>query len=345
MMEKLTMEKLTLSKRNLLKFIEGLGTQNRIYAPVKDDEVPAFKEIKNLSSVNLVFSNTYMPPKALLFPQTETLFKFIPGRKGEIEPIELDEKKTIIFGIRPCDAKSFDILDRVFKVDNEDPYFFARRNNSILIGLSCNKPCDNCFCTSFEDSPASAKNVDILLTDIGDKYYVEITTNKGKQLLKSLHKMLKPSKKSDHKKKKEIEKKATEMISRQQKTNDIAEKLDNLFESPLWDEVAAKCIGCGICTYLCPTCHCFDIQDESTLTKGARVRVWDTCMNPEYTLQASGYNPRPGRTNRVRNRIYHKYAYYPKNFDTIACVGCGRCIDMCPVNIDIIDVVAKAGGD
>ena len=134
------------------------------------------------------------------------------------------------------------------------------------------------------------------------------------------------------------------MITRQQKTKGVAEKLDTVFENPFWNKVAAKCVGCGTCTYLCPTCHCFDMQDESTLTKGARVRVWDTCMNPEYTLQASGYNPRPGRTNRVRNRIYHKYAYYPKNFDTIACVGCGRCIDMCPVNIDIIDVVAKAGG-
>jgi ferredoxin len=326
-----------------MKFIEEIAKQNRVYAPVKDDDVPLFEEIKNPSDVNLDFSNSCMPPKVFMLPQTETLFKFIPGRKGEIKPIQFDEKKTIIFGIRPCDAKSFAILDRVFEGDYEDPYFLTRRKNSVLIGLSCNKPCNNCFCTSFDDSPASAKYVDILLTDIGDNYYVEVVTDKGKQLVTNLAKLMKPSIESDHKKKQEFEKKAVDMISRHQKTDGIVEKLDSLFENSFWNKVATKCIGCGTCTYLCPTCHCFDIQDESTLTEGGRVRVWDTCMNPEYTLQASGYNPRPARTNRVRNRIYHKYDYFPKNFDFIACVGCGRCIDMCPVNIDIIDVVTKAG--
>jgi ferredoxin len=292
--------------------------------------------------MNLDFCNSEIPPKKLLFHQTETLFKFTPGTKAKIESVDVDEKK-VIFGIRPCDAKSIAILDHAFKGDYEDPYFLTRRKNTALIGLSCNKPEINCFCTSFDDSPASPKYVDILLTDIGDKYYVEVTSDKGKQLTKGMSKLFKPTKESDAKKKKEVEKKAIDMISRHQKTDGIVEKLDKIFEKPFWKEVAFKCIGCGTCTYLCPTCHCFDIQDESTLTKGARVRVWDTCMNPEYTLQASGYNPRPARANRVRNRVYHKYNYYPKNFDVIACVGCGRCIDLCPVNIDIIDVVTKAG--
>ena len=270
------------------------------------------------------------------------MFKFTPGTKANIDPVDVDEKK-IIFGIRSCDAKSIAILDHAFKGDYKDPYFLKRRENTILIGLSCNKPEINCFCTSFDDTPASSKYVDILLTDIGDKYFVEVTNDKGKQLTKGMSQLFKPAKESDAKKKKEIEKNAVDMISRHQKTNGITEKLDKIFDNPFWKDIAFKCVGCGTCTYLCPTCHCFDIQDESTLTKGARVRVWDTCMNPEYTLHASGYNPRPARTNRVRNRIYHKYNYYPKNFDVIACVGCGRCIDLCPVNIDIIDVVTKAG--
>ena len=184
--------------------------------------------------------------------------------------------------------------------------------------------------------------MDVLLTDIGDTYLVEVPTEKGKKLVKNAKSLLKPATTDDQKKKDKVEKKTKEKIVRFQKTDSIVEKLDTIFESSLWKEIAERCLGCGTCTYLCPTCHCFDMQDEHTLSDGARVRVWDACMTAEYTLQASGYNPRPMRSNRMRNRIMHKYNYYPKNFDVIACVGCGRCIDNCPVNIDIIDIILRA---
>jgi len=336
------MDKMILSKSDFPKVITEIIKKNNVYAPVKNNDTIIFDQIKKPSEMNLDFCNSKVPPKKLLFHQTETLFKFTPGTKAKIESVDINEN-NVIFGIRPCDAKSLAILDHAFQGDFEDPYFLKRRKNTTLIGLSCNKPELNCFCTSFDDSPASSKYVDILFTDIGDKYYVEIKNDKGKQLTKNISNLLKPATENDTKKRKEVEQKAINMISRHQKTEGIAYKLDKIFENPYWKKVAFKCVGCGTCTYLCPTCHCFDIQDETTLTKGARVRVWDTCMNPEYTLQASGYNPRPARTNRVRNRVYHKYNYYPKNYDVIACVGCGRCIDLCPVNIDIIDVVTRAG--
>jgi ferredoxin len=127
------------------------------------------------------------------------------------------------------------------------------------------------------------------------------------------------------------------------KLSEVAEKLDGMFEHPIWYESARKCIGCGTCTYLCPTCHCFDMQDESTLSKGARIRVWDSCMYPEYTHHASGHNPRPARMNRVRNRVYHKFNYFPKNAEEFGCTGCGRCIEYCSANIDIIEIINKIG--
>ncbi len=337
------MEKYVLPKKDLQGFIGEISSKNRVFAPVENNGIITFNEIKKATDVNLDFCNSNVPPKVLMFRQTETMFKFKPGPKGKIESIDMNNKKTVIFGIRPCDAKSFSILDCAFSGDFEDPYYLARRENTTLVGLSCNNPPTNCFCTSFDDSPASPKYVDILLTDIGDSYFVEVASEKGDKLTKSTSKHLKRATDSDLKKKKEVEKKAIDTISRAQKTDGIVEKLDKIFENPYWKAVADRCIGCGTCTYLCPTCHCFDIQDESTLTKGARIRVWDSCMNPEYTIHASGYNPRPARTNRVRNRVYHKYNYYPKNFNVIACVGCGRCIDLCPVNIDIIDVVTQAG--
>jgi len=330
-----------LSKENLPKFISELIGKYKVFAPVEDNDVTLFKDIKNSKEINLKYTNSKMPPKNLLFHQTETLFKFTPGAKGKIQSPEIDNGKKVIFGIRPCDAKSFAIIDPVFKEDFEDPFYLSKRENLLLIGLSCTSPCSNCFCTSFNDSPASSKYVDILLTDIGDKYYVEVNGDKGKKAVNS--KIFKSATKLDETKKKEVEIKAKDLITRFQKIEGIPEKLDRIFENPFWKEVADKCLRCGTCTYLCPTCHCFDIQDEATMAKGARVRIWDTCMIPEYTLQASGYNPRPARMNRMRNRVYHKYNYYPKNLDVIACVGCGRCIDNCPVNIDIIDVVTRAG--
>ncbi|HID25336.1 MAG TPA: (4Fe-4S)-binding protein [Thermoplasmata archaeon] len=336
------MDKHILSKENLPKFVNSLISKQTVFAPVDDNNVTLFKQIKNFEEINLDFCNSEVPPKNLLFPQTETLFKFKPGPKGKVESLENKDEKRVIFGIRPCDAKSLFILDHVFKGDYEDPYYLKKRENTVLVGLSCKEPALNCFCTSFDDSPASSKHVDVLLTDVDDKYYVEITSEKGKKLVQETSKLFKPAEKGDEEKKKTVEKKAVNMISRQQKTDEIVEKLDKIFENPFWKKIAFKCIGCGICTYLCPTCHCFDIQDETMFTDGARVRVWDTCMRSEYTLQASGYNPRPTRVNRVRNRIYHKYNYYPKNFGVIACVGCGRCIDLCPVNIDIIDVITQA---
>jgi len=277
------MDKMILSKSDFPKVITEIIKKNNVYAPVKNNDTIIFDQIKKPSEMNLDFCNSKVPPKKLLFHQTETLFKFTPGTKAKIESVDINEN-NVIFGIRPCDAKGLAILDHAFQGDFEDPYFLKRRKNTTLIGLSCNKPELNCFCTSFDDSPASSKYVDILFTDIGDKYYVEIKNDKGKQLTKNISNLLKPATENDTKKRKEVEQKAINMISRHQ-----------------------------------------------------------TCMNPEYTLQASGYNPRPARTNRVRNRVYHKYNYYPKNYDVIACVGCGRCIDLCPVNIDIIDVVTRAG--
>jgi ferredoxin len=337
------MDNFILSKSNLPKFIDDIIKKNKVFAPVSKNDTILFKEIKKPSEANFDFLNSQYPPKAIIFKQTETMFKFAPGPKGSIESVDKNDGNKVIFGIRPCDAKSFAILDHAFSDDFKDPYYLTKRDNTVLVGMSCIKPGVNCFCTSFDDTPASSKYVDILLTDVGDNYFVEVRTDKGKQLTKGLSGIFKPAKESDAKKKAEAEKNAIDVIKRTQKTEKIAEKLDKIFENPFWKEVSERCVGCGTCTYLCPTCHCFDIQDESTLTKGARIRVWDTCMNPEYTLHASGYNPRPARKNRVRNRIYHKYNYYPKNFDIIACVGCGRCIDLCPVNIDIIDVVTSAG--
>jgi ferredoxin len=232
------------------------------------------------------------------------------------------------------------MLDHVFADEYADPYM-TKRENTVLVGLTCLDPGATCFCTSVGGGPSATEGTDILLTDLGDAYFVEIVSEKGKKLVDSVD-VLAPAAEKDEKKKKELEEKARTAIKRVMHTEGIQEKLDTLFESPLWRKIALKCLGCAACTYVCPTCHCFDMQDEIAGNKGARIRVWDSCMYPEYTVHASGHNPRPERMNRVRNRVYHKFNYFPHNCDVIACVGCGRCIAVCPVNIDIIDVINSA---
>jgi len=333
------MEKYTLSKNKFPELIKKIRDKYSVIAPVKNNDIFLFQTIEDPNEINLDYLNSQVPPKEMMFHQTETMFSFTPGTSAKIEPIAQIDENRIIFGIRPCDAKSFHILNPVFDSDFKDPYYLTNRKNSILIGLSCNKPGVNCFCTSLDDGPCSTEHVDMLLTDIGEKYFLEIQTDKGKDLTKNIDKLLIKATEQDIKKKKEAEKKAIDLITRKSNNKDIVDKLDKIFDHSYWKNISLKCIGCRTCTYLCPTCHCFDIQDETSMTKGKRIRVWDSCMNPEYTLHASGYNPRPSRMNRTRNRVYHKYNYYPKNHNIIACVGCGRCVDNCPVNIDIIDMI------
>ena len=333
------METLTLAKNKLPELIKKIQSKYTLFAPTKIDDITLFKSINDYKEINLEFCNSKLPPKALLFCQTETLFKFKQGITAEVKSVDFANSKNVIFAIRPCDAKSFTIVDSVFKDDLVDPYYMKKRENTILIGLACTKPGVNCFCTSMDGGPANSEDLDILLTDIGDKYFVEVKSKKGNEIINVSKNLLSKSSTKDKTKKDEVSKKAENAITRNMKTKGIVEKLDKIFENPLWKKISMKCLSCGICTYQCPTCHCFDIQDETTLSNGARVRVWDTCMNPEYTVHASGHNPRPARMNRTRNRVYHKFNYYPKNYNIIACVGCGRCINDCPVNIDIIDII------
>jgi len=336
------MDELIITKNKLKDVINKIKLDYTIFAPTNVDNIILYRQINDFSEISLDFCNSKVPPKSILFKQTETMFKFKPGVKAKIESIDIPNSKNVIFGIRPCDAKSLSILDNVFKDDYIDPYFVTKRENTVLIGLSCTQPDVNCFCTSLDGNPAGADDVDVLLTDIGDKYFIEINSKKGSELVKTMKDIFSNATTDDKKKKQEVEKKSKDNITRNMKTENIASKLDKIFEHDFWKNISLKCLGCGICTFQCPTCHCFDMQDETTLKDGARVRVWDTCMNPEYTIHASGHNPRPARMNRTRNRVYHKFNYYPKNYNVIACVGCGRCVNDCPVNIDIIDVINQA---
>ncbi|MEW5759404.1 MAG: 4Fe-4S dicluster domain-containing protein [Candidatus Thermoplasmatota archaeon] len=311
-----------------------------VYAPIKNDSIVSFSKFDGKNELYLDFINSIVPPKSILFPQTEKMFEFIINKEGINIKQNENKKEIVIFGIRPCDAKSFKILDPLFKEKYVDTYYQEKRDKLILIGLACNEPDINCFCPSFNETPYSTNGLDILLTDLGDRYTVDVITENGKKIIDENRKFFEKANDIDINKRNELHKSSLAKIKRKIEIDGTSEKLGLIYEHQFWSNIAKRCIGCGICTYSCPTCHCFDIQDEALGGKGRRVRIWDSCMYPEYTLQASGYNPRPRREDRIKNRVYHKYKWYFENFNTLACVGCGRCINNCPVNIDIIEILS-----
>jgi sulfhydrogenase subunit beta (sulfur reductase) len=325
------------------KVKEALGelAKSRLVTPVKSDEVVIFRQITDPEEAYLEYGNSTVPPKNIVFPQTETMFSFQLGDPELVEKNVEEEGATVIFGIRPCDARAMSIVDKLFSWDFEDPYYLKRREQTTLVGMACIEPPSvNCFCTSLGGSPFGTEGLDMLLTDMGDYYLVQTLTDKGKKLEETLSSQLEEAAADDEKKAEEMAAESEGKIRRSISTEGIPEKLPGLWENELWKKVSSACLGCGICTFLCPTCHCFDIQDEVDETgQGRRCRMWDSCMFKEYTLHASGHNPRPSRKERTRNRVNHKYSYYPEHFDVIACVGCGRCINLCPVNIDILDIL------
>ncbi|HMK61031.1 MAG TPA: 4Fe-4S dicluster domain-containing protein [Dissulfurispiraceae bacterium] len=340
------MEYMRLNKKNLAVFIEELQNKCEVWGPVKQGEQVKFAPISGAADINLDgFKNTTMSPKEIFFPQSEIMLSF--RREGEDANIYRDEQampsKKAIIGIRPCDARAFRILDMIFKNDQfADNYWLSKRDAVTLVGLGCTEPCGTCFCTSVNSHPFDETGLDVMVADLGEHFLLKSLTKKGRELLAGSHVLREPSE-ANIEAYKTLRKNAENAMTIQfgaEKVN--AKTVLELFSEDYWQRVAEPCLNCSTCSYVCPTCHCFDIQDEVFRGGGERVRNWESCMSWIFTVHATGHNPRPGKKERVRQRFMHKFKYIPmKRNGEIGCVGCGRCVTLCPVNIDIREVVKQ----
>ncbi|MBI4633543.1 MAG: 4Fe-4S dicluster domain-containing protein [Deltaproteobacteria bacterium] len=344
--EKVVFKKITLEK--LGDLVSALKEKGPLYAPVRDGKAVNFQKITKTADVTLDFYNTVFSPKFVFFPQTEDLIRYTLQKEGaQAEPVPIAASPSVILGVRPCDAKSFEIMDRHFLgAGIIDPYWKNRRDNTVVIGYAFDPaappdPAD--FYNTVGIHAADTEGSDVFMVRKDGELLLKGITKKGESLLKGLA-VLDAASAQDEAFFDETIRKDRGVKTRFTEITDtaIAAKLVGSFEKQeIWEEMTASCIGCGTCTFVCPTCYCFDINDETLFRKGARKRFWDACMFTDFTLEASGHNPRPRIFQRYRQKVCHKYSYHVTKYGCISCVGCGRCTRSCPVNIDIFSIVEK----
>ncbi len=326
-----------ISKENLNKLLDELAAETIVMAPVNEEAVVTFRRIASAEEVEWNAVNTRESPKKLFFPRSEKLFTFTKQSGSlDVKTPDLADRKMVLFGVRPCDIRSFEQLDRIFCNETyTDTYYARRRENTIVIGRGCLTARGTCFCGTFDIDMLDGAGADIFLIELSDGIFMtQVLTEKGKALVDG-SKYFKDASDSETKALEELRDKVGPSPRFSVDLDQVKSNLDEIFENEIWNKIHERCLGCGACTYLCPTCHCFDMADEVKFGRGERIRTWDSCMFSLFTLHTSGHNPRPTQKERWRQRLMHKFNYGPNRTGDFLCVGCGRCVVHCPVNIDI----------
>ena len=314
-----------------------------VYAPVEKEKVVVYDRYEDGETLRFDTCNTDKSPKDVLFPQWEDLMHFrMEGKTIELTEQQRCAEDYVIFGIRACDIRAFKVLDKVFLADPVDTYYAARREHGILVAIACSDPEDSCFCTTFGIDPAQPE-ADVVLWKKGDEYLAKAYTEKGEKLMSAWATEEADEAAADEVKAQIKANMESKPFAHLNLTGIDGDHLNELFNSPKWERLSMPCLGCGTCTFVCPTCQCYDIRDYDTGHGVQRYRCWDSCMYSDFTLMAAT-TPRPTQMQRYRQRFMHKLCYFPANNDGMySCVGCGRCVKKCPMNLNIVKVIKALG--
>ena len=339
-----------LSINRLTELFSSISGNKELYLPIETSGQVQFDKWSSDAKVRLDKLNTVKSAKDLFFPQSENLVAFkTEGKAISIIENRDESKPFAVFGVRACDAASFKILDKVFLAEPVDTYYKARRDNGVVITLACSEPEETCFCSAFSID-ATKPAGDIATWIVGDTLYWNSLTEKGNALTETIQTVFETAGSSDEAKL-ESHKADVKKILKKLPLHDLSldgfngEALNEIFNSPKWEQLSQACIGCGTCTFVCPTCQCYDIRDYDTGHGVQRFRCWDSCMYSDFTKMAAA-NPRTTQMQKFRQRFMHKLVYFPANNDgAYACVGCGRCLAKCPVSMNIVKVIKALGGN
>lgn len=312
------------------KIIESVP---RVVAPASNSKGKTeFKVIEKSQEVDSDSLTTVSSVKAAAFPQTETLFVYQKqGVDTQLTNVsENNYVETVLWRVRPCDAVGFGPLSAIFNWDYKDSQYNSRRDKTTVVSFACNEADKCCFCTSVGGGPGNLDGSDIQITHLKNgNSLVEVVTDKGQKIIDLASSLFStPANVVD---KEAVLAQIPVKFTREQ----IHDKLAKAFDSPMWKAQSERCLGCGSCAFVCPTCACFDIQEDAHGSHGRRVRCWDSCGFSLFTLQTSGNNPRPTQSTRWRQRIMHKFSYMPDRLDVYGCTGCGRCSRACPVDMNL----------
>ena len=333
------------SLNNLNALFNEIAKNATLYIPVDTDKGASYKKYQD----GMVMSNvlkTDRSAKDFFFPQSENLMEFkTEGKKIEVIDTRDASEDFVVFGVRACDVKSLDVLDRVFLVDPKDSYYSSRREHGVVVSMACTRPTETCFCQTF-DIDASAPKGDIECYKTDSEIYFNAVTEKGKALLEKLNTVTENcDEKAVNEQKEQIKAVMQKLPLKDLKADAFGkDKTDEFFNRPEWKTLSESCLGCGTCTFVCPTCQCYDIKDFNTGHGVKRFRCWDSCMYSDFTKMSAG-QPRLTQVERFRQRFMHKLVYFPTNNDGMfSCVGCGRCISKCPISMNIVKVMKTLGG-
>ena len=334
-----------IKREDLPALFQKIAADQELYLPVRTADQTSFGVWREEAEADLDTLKTVKSPKDVFFPQSETLYTcYREGKKLSVEPETLKEQDFVVFGMKACDIKGVEVLDRVFLSDPIDTFYAARRDHGTIVALACHEPEETCFCKVF-GVDAAHPAADVAAWMVEDTLYWKPETEKGQKLTEKLADLLEKAEDAESE---------TAVAEEEKKIRAIIEELPyshlslegwngdvlmEKFESPLWEELYKPCLACGTCTFVCPTCQCYDIKDYDTGHGVQRYRCWDSCMYSDFTMMAHGNN-RTSQMQRYRQRFMHKLVYFPANNDGMySCVGCGRCVEKCPASLNIVKVI------
>jgi sulfhydrogenase subunit beta (sulfur reductase) len=331
------MDQFILGKSDFGGFFDALKAYGKVFAPRPvSDQSFAYKPVSRPQDISFDALRTILPAKKFFYPQQEDLVRFENGSVVDVVP---EVEPQAVFGVHPCELAGIAVLDTIFGAEPADNHYRLRRQVTLLVGTSCT-PDKYCFCKSTgTDMPDSA--YDIFLTDIGDAFLVQARTELGRNVLADVSSVKQPD--AVHTQKfhnfyQERDKSFASCFD----GADLKVTLDNTGESPTWQEMGERCLSCGNCTPVCPTCYCFDLVDIAQLNGDAtRRREWDSCQFSGFAAVAGGFNFRPTPVERLKFWYRHKLYGFEDPYGMPTCIGCGRCTVSCPAGIDDIVGLVK----
>ena len=339
----------------LVRLVQALEAGD-VYAAIRRERGPEFRRLDKVPDAALALRQPRpsSSPKAFLQPAKERVAVYSTADAGEAEPGPVGEPHVLL-GLRGCDLKAIEYLDKVFlEGEFRDPFYAARRRTQTVITVDCAGAHETCFCTALGAKPFAEAGFDLNLTPIAGGYLVEAGSDKGRAVLQRAGSLESPATGAQGAERESVRRRTTEAIEKQTQGLRVTEKIQAALleaqKSGRGLEASGECVECAACTFICPTCYCFYLYDQATGGQTfERLRAWDSCVLGDYSRMAgppgAKPSPRPRLRSRFANRLLHKFAFSPSQFGLLGCVGCGRCVEACLGKIDIRQVLREMSGD